>query len=138
MIRLAGSADMPAVLEIRRLVFMVEQGVSEADERDGLDEDALHYLALSDDMPVGTARVLIDGETGKIGRVAVLAMQRGQGLGEHIMAFVLEDLQQRGLQKAKLGAQTHALGFYEALGFQATGPEFMDAGIPHRMMERVL
>jgi ElaA protein len=129
---------MPAVFEIRRLVFMVEQGVSEAEERDGADDDALHYLAISGDMPAGTARVLIDGDTGKIGRVAVLAMERGQGLGQHIMAFVLDDLQNRGLRKAKLGAQTHALGFYEALGFQAMGPEFMDAGIPHRMMERVL
>jgi ElaA protein len=36
--------------------------------------------------------------------------------------------------KVKLGAQTHALGFYERLGFTAIGDEFDDAGIPHREM----
>ena len=39
-----------------------------------------------------------------------------------------------GVTKVKLGAQTHALGFYERLGFTAYGPEFDDAGIPHREM----
>ena len=40
--------------------------------------------------------------------------------------------------RAALGAQTNALGFYEKLGFVASGPDFMDANIPHRMMERPL
>ena len=71
MIRVATPEDMPAVLDIRRAVFMVEQGVSEAEERDGQDDEALHYLALKDDVQIGTARVLVDGDAGKIGRVAV-------------------------------------------------------------------
>ena len=37
-----------------------------------------------------------------------------------------------------LGAQTHAIGFYEKLGFTAFGPEYLDAGIPHRDMDRPL
>ena len=37
----------------------------------------------------------------------------------------------------KLGAQVRAIGFYEALGFEAYGPEYLDARIPHRDM-RVL
>ena len=138
MIRVATPEDMPAVLDIRRAVFMVEQGVSEAEERDGQDDEALHYLALKDDVQIGTARVLVDGDAGKIGRVAVLSDYRGAGVGKDIMLFVLDDLRIRGLKQAKLGAQTHALGFYEALGFQAVAPQFMDAGIPHRMMECAL
>jgi ElaA protein len=34
----------------------------------------------------------------------------------------------------KLGAQTHAVGFYEALGFHAVGDVYDDAGIAHRDM----
>ncbi|MEC9311775.1 MAG: GNAT family N-acetyltransferase, partial [Pseudomonadota bacterium] len=39
-----------------------------------------------------------------------------------------------GMSRAKLGAQLHARGFYEKLGFAATGPVYDDAGIDHRDM----
>ncbi len=138
MIRQAGAADMEAVLSIRAAVFIEEQGVSEAEERDGRDGDALHLIAFDGDLPVGTARMLIDGTTGKIGRVAVLASHRGTGLGKAIICAALDLLRKEGLERAKLGSQTHAIGFYEGLGFRVTGPEYMDAGIPHRDMVRDL
>jgi len=39
-----------------------------------------------------------------------------------------------GVTRVILGARTRAIGFYEGLGFVAEGPEFDDAGIPHRLM----
>ena len=51
---------------------------------------------------------------------------------------MLDALRARGVTKAKLGAQTHAIGFYEKLGFTVHGPEYDDAGIPHRDMSRSL
>ncbi|MEO0771645.1 MAG: GNAT family N-acetyltransferase [Pseudomonadota bacterium] len=132
------TTDIAACLELRRVVFMVEQSVSEEDERDGMDDQAHHILASQDGRPVGCARILLDGDVGKIGRVCVLSDQRGTGLGKALIEACLTHLQTVGATRAKLGAQTHALGFYEALGFVAYGDEFDDAGIPHRMMERRL
>lgn len=134
MIRRAMPEELPALLEIRRVVFIEGQNVPEHEERDGLDGEALHFIALDGDAPIGTARVLVDGGTAKIGRVAVLDDHRGKGVGQNLMRGILDDLRRDGLSRAKLGAQTHAIGFYEALGFTAEGPEFLDAGIPHRMM----
>lgn len=131
--------DLAACLELRRVVFMLEQDVSEDEERDGKDGEAHHILARQDGRAVGCARILVDGETGKIGRVCVLADHRGTGLGKALMAACLDHLgSMPGVSRAVLGAQTHALGFYESLGFTAFGPEFLDAGIPHLMMERAL
>ncbi len=131
--------DIAACLELRRIVFMVEQNVSEEEERDGMDDVAHHILARRDGEPVGCARILIDGDTGKIGRVCVLQSQRGTGLGVQLMEATMGYLATcEGVTRAILGAQTHALGFYENLGFAAYGPEFDDAGIPHCMMERGL
>ena len=45
---------------------------------------------------------------------------------------------ERGLRVMVLSAQTHALGFYERLGYTAYGPVFDDAGLPHRWMRRPL
>lgn len=127
--------DLATCLAIRRVVFIEEQGVSLADEVDGRDGEAEHLLALWDGAPVGTARMLVEGETGKIGRVAVLAGARGKGIGAALIRAVVDRLRERGLKVAKLGAQTHALGFYEGLGFTAFGPVYDDAGIPHRDMK---
>lgn len=139
MIRIALTDDLAACHMIRRRVFIEEQNVSEADELDDLDPVALHLLAADETGPLGTARLLIEGETGKIGRVAVLREARGQGVGQALMREALAVLRARpGVKKAKLGAQIHALGFYEALGFTAYGPEYDDAGIPHRDMELML
>ncbi len=129
--------DLASCLRLRRIVFIEEQGVSEADELDGLDDTCLHLLAREGATPVGTARVLFDGEVAKIGRVCVLKSHRGTGLGAGLIRAALAEAKGRA-RRARLGAQVHALGFYEALGFTAVGPVFDDAGIPHRDMVRDL
>ncbi|WP_112311477.1 GNAT family N-acetyltransferase [Pseudogemmobacter bohemicus] len=138
MIRVALTDDLATCQALRRLVFIEEQAVSEAEEVDGRDGEALHLLA-TDGQPLGTARILIEGATGKIGRVCVLATARGRGIGQALMREAVAVLRmQPGVTRAKLGAQIHALGFYEALGFRAYGPEYQDAGIAHRDMELTL
>jgi ElaA protein len=127
--------DIATCRALRRTVFIEEQGVSEADEVDDKDDEAIHLLATLNGKPVGSARLLVMGETGKIGRVCVLVEARGTGLGAQLMqAAVTRFRSVPGVTKVKLGAQTHALGFYERLGFTAIGDEFDDAGIPHREM----
>lgn len=131
--------DLDTCQSLRRVVFIEEQGVSEADEVDGRDGDALHVLATIDGAPMGCARILVDGTVAKIGRVCVVQAARGTGLGAAIITACLDVARrQDGVTTAKLGAQTHALPFYERLGFVAFGPVYDDAGIPHRDMERPL
>jgi predicted GNAT family N-acyltransferase len=133
------SSDIATCQSLRRAVFIEEQGVSEADEVDGMDEAAIHLLALDGLCPVGTARLLLKGETGKIGRVCVLPMARGTGLGAALIRAALDELRRcPGIRQAYLGAQSHATGFYEKLGFTVEGDEFLDAGMPHRHMRREL
>lgn len=130
--------DFPACAAIRRKVFIEEQNVAEEIELDDLDATAVHLLAVRDGRAIGTARLLIDGERAKIGRVALLPQDRGTGAGAALMRAALDELRARGVMTAKLGAQVHAIGFYEKLGFVAHGPEYDDAGIPHRDMTLIL
>lgn len=127
--------DIALCRQLRRVVFIEEQGVSEADEVDDLDEVALHLVAMLDGVAVGSARLLVQGKVGKIGRVCVLQQARGAGIGAALIRTAVARLRGiAGVKKAKLGAQVHALGFYEGLGFQAFGPVYDDAGIEHRDM----
>lgn len=137
--RIEQTRDLETCRALRRAVFIDEQSIPEAEEWDGLDDGALHFLALRDGRAIGTARILIQGDTGKIGRVCVLSEARGTGVGAALIRAALDVLRvQPGVTRAKLGSQTHAIGFYEKLGFAAYGDIYDDAGIPHRDMVRDL
>ena len=137
MAQISRTDDITTCLQIRRVVFIEGQDVPEAEEVDGQDPDCIHYLARVNEVPVATARVKSLGVKAKIQRVAVLDACRGTGLGAELMNFIIDDL--RGnFDEAVLGSQTHAIGFYEKLGFEVFGPEYDDAGIPHRDMVRPL
>jgi predicted GNAT family N-acyltransferase len=125
------AADGPTLLAIRHRVFVDEQAVPPELEHDAHDATAGHLLALVDDTPVGTARMLPGGH---IGRMAVLAEWRGQGIGTTLLRSLLELAESQGIRSPYLHAQCSAIGFYERLGFRAEGPEFLDAGIAHRLM----
>ncbi|MGB1111030.1 MAG: GNAT family N-acetyltransferase [Gammaproteobacteria bacterium] len=116
---------------IRRKVFVEEQQVPEELEWDEADADAWHWLATDDDGALlGCARLQQDG---KIGRMAVEASHRGAGVGMRILQSALEFAKGQ-FDTVYLYAQTSAIPFYERAGFVATGPEFMEADIPHRKM----
>ncbi|GHE20044.1 GNAT family N-acetyltransferase [Halomonas urumqiensis] len=123
-----------AASELRRRVFIEEQQVPRDEEWDGRDADCRHFLALHLGEPVGTARLLPDAH---IGRVAVLSGLRGQGIGVLLMRAAIAAAHREGHPAVELAAQTHALPFYQRLGFQAFGNEFMDAGIAHRNMRLI-
>jgi predicted GNAT family N-acyltransferase len=120
------------LLSIRGEVFIDEQNVPEAIERDGKDEEATHFLLTREAVPVGCGRILPDG---KIGRMAVLQQHRGQGLGRQLLDFIVEQARYQGVKRLYLHAQTHALDFYLSAGFTPLGDEFEEAGIPHSAME---
>ena len=128
--------DAARLAAIRRAVFIDEQGVPEALEWDVHDAAALHLLALAGDgTPIGCARLLPDGH---VGRMAVLPAWRRQGVGQALLAAVMDAAQARGHATLRLSAQTHAAGFYARAGFVVVGDEYEEAGIPHVAMQRTL
>ena len=100
------------ICKIRFEVFVDEQNVPEELEIDGLDDEAKHVLAYSDDEPIGTGRILIDGH---IGRVAVLKKYRGHGIGKSVMQELIKWAQKNNLEKLWLSSQWHAHSFYLVL-----------------------
>lgn len=125
--------DLVPLRDVRTVVFIDEQDVSEDEEWDGMDDQCQHVLAeLEDGTPVGCGRLLPDG---KIGRMAVLKEYRGRDIGGRILQLLVELATERGHTEVKLASQTHAIPFYERHGFTAYGEEFPDAGIPHRWMK---
>ncbi|MFF7774193.1 GNAT family N-acetyltransferase [Streptomyces tanashiensis] len=141
--------DRESCFAVRREVFVEEQGVPQELEYDTYDATAVHVLAVrADGVPLGTGRLLHgadaagktggDASVGSLGRLAVNQAARGLGVGAALVRGIEDAARERGLSAVDLHAQTHALGFYERLGYVAYGPEFPDAGMPHRAMRRTL
>lgn len=134
---------LEAALELRVRVFVDEQRVppeEEVDHYDALPEEhvgALHVLSCRSGEALGTGRLIYakkPNETAKIGRVAVSESARGLGVGRAVMELLHEEARERGIGEVELGAQLHAIPFYEKLGYRAYGDVFLDANIEHRMM----
>ncbi|MCX4968784.1 GNAT family N-acetyltransferase [Streptomyces sp. NBC_00654] len=147
--RALDDSDLAACFQIRKDVFVGEQRVPEEIEYDAHDADAAHVLALAaDGSALGTGRLLHgpavadrtggDLTAGSLGRLAVTREKRGLGVGAALVRAIEDEARALGLAAVDLHAQTHALGFYERLGYVAYGPDFPDAGIAHRAMRRPL
>lgn len=126
----------PQAGPVRERVFVAEQGVPADMEYDEADPVSRHVLARGPaGEAIGTGRLLPDGH---IGRVAVIPEWRGKGVGTALMSRLIEAALARGLDRLALNAQSAAVGFYRRLGFEETGPEFLEAGIAHVTMTRRL
>lgn len=118
---------------LRIEIFVKEQGVPVENEFDDYDMQVPHLVIFLDGEAVATGRVIPYGEdTVKIGRIAVKKDKRGLHLGEKIVLELLRKSKEDGAKIVCVGAQTHAVGFYEKCGFRLLGtPEYMEENIPH-------
>ncbi|WP_047375501.1 GNAT family N-acetyltransferase [Exiguobacterium sp. ZOR0005] len=122
---------------VREVVFIEEQGIDPELEYDDLDPVCVHVVGTVDDNPVTTARLRpIEDGVGKVERVATLKTARGNGYAQEVMFEIERVANGQGIHTLKLGAQLTALPFYERLGYEPYGDEFLDADIPHRMMKK--
>ncbi|MDP9347214.1 MAG: GNAT family N-acetyltransferase [Actinomycetota bacterium] len=134
----AGPPEVWAALDLRREVFVDEQGVALQEDRDGRDHAALHLVAVDGGELVGTCRLLGDGDRMKLGRMVVRASARGRGVARLLLAEADARARDLGATTIVLGAQLTATGVYERAGYERYGDVFDDAGIDHVMMRKDL
>lgn len=128
--------DLADLRAVREPVFVTEQQVPIELEWDELDPHCRHVLARDiDGKPIGTGRLTPER---KIGRMAVVREWRGRGVGEALLATLIDQARALGYEEVQLHAQVGAIGFYEKAGFEAFGEEYDEAGIRHRSMRRRL
>jgi predicted GNAT family N-acyltransferase len=124
--------DLAEVFQIRRTVFVEEQKIPDELEFDDLDHEAMHVIVYEEDpnwrdtkenykKAVATGRILFDGTTCKIGRIAVLKEHRNMKYGDFTVRMLLNKAFTAGINEVSLDAQCSAQGFYEKIGFHEAG-----------------
>jgi len=137
-------AERAAAMAIRHTVFVDEQDVPVELEVDGLDDGAAHLVAVRDGtvapwairrQVATTCRLIAHGATVHLGRLAVDASARRQGIAGMLVHAADEWARAHGADRLMLSAQTYAADLYLAAGYIAVGKPYVEAGIEHVDME---
>ncbi len=131
-------ADMEAAVGIRFRVFVDEQSVPPEIELDEYDAIAIHAIALLQGVAVGTGRAIIDGDSARIGRMAVDRAHRRSGVGGLILQFLEDETRELGVTEFVLHAQEYVKAFYAGHGYEEHGEPFMEAAIRHIEMRKAV
>ena len=120
---------------IREKVFIEEQKVTSQLEWDGMDEEAIHFLAFKNEKAIGCARAFVIENYMQLGRMAVLKEYRGKGIGTALFEKAMTTAKLNELSVIYISAQCQAIDFYKKFGFEITSDIYLDAEIPHRDMK---
>lgn len=128
--------QLKTAFNIRIEVFVHEQQVPLEEEVDEFENDATHFLLYNNGTPIGTGRLRVLNAIGKVERICVLADYRKGGSGKCIMEAIEAHAVKANIKKLKLHGQTQAEHFYRKLGYTTVSDVFLEAGIPHIVMEK--
>ena len=124
-----GEDNIEDAKEIRKLVFIEEQGMPETYQYDEEDKESVIVVAYLDKEPVATGRLLFDGIENLIGRIAVKEQQRGNNYGEFVVRMLIDKCFNYGGNIVTVIAQERAVDFYKGMGFEISGESYDEYGV---------
>jgi predicted GNAT family N-acyltransferase len=134
-----GDVELQEAFEVRRQVFVREQGISEDLVFDEHDREALHMVVKDGERVIGSARVqfLADNQA-KLERMAIVKLYRRKGIGKEMLLFLDAVWRDKQVRQVIIHAQFEVAPFYKSCGFDEFGLPFREAGIKHIKMRKRL
>jgi predicted GNAT family N-acyltransferase len=134
-----GNVELQEAFEVRRQVFVREQGISEDLVFDERDREALHVVVEDGERVIGSARVqFMSGSQAKLERMAILKRYRRKRVGKGMLLFLDAVWKDKQVQQIIIHAQLEVVPFYKLCGFDELGLPFQEAGIEHVKMRKQL
>jgi GNAT superfamily N-acetyltransferase len=134
-----GSPEYQQMVQLRNDILRKPLGL--VFEKEELEKEAEDILigAFEDDRLLGCC-MLIETEPGtvRLRQMAVPKNLQGKGVGRALMQFAENIARDRGYKKITMHARKTATGFYEKLGYNISGGEFLEVTLPHVVMEKRL
>lgn len=127
--------ELYEIYRARVAVFVVEQRCAYQDVDDD-DRRSYHFWISDNSKLVAYLRLIVrDRESGFVRVGRVLSLRRREGLAKKLVSEAVAFAKDRlDAKEIDLDAQTYVRAFYESLGFEVLGEEFLEDGIPHIAM----
>ena len=126
------------IVAIRYEAFIVGRGVAPDVEIDGRDPEHMHFCIYDEDTLIAYLRAEDIGGALHVGRVAVKSNLRKSGFGRKLFDWVFEYAKENDFNFIEVSAVKTAQGFYEKLGFLPEGDYYLETGVPHIYMKKVI
>ncbi len=135
-----GTDEFREECELRHRVLRAPLGLNLYEENLDAEKDQVHFglFDASEKLVACVSVVVLSTTQAKIRQMAVAPEQQGRGCGRKLMQNVESILLTRGLTTLSLHARKTVVGFYEGLGYVAYGEAFIEVGIPHVAMRKLL
>lgn len=134
-----GSKDYQKMIEMRYNILRKPLGLNfSTEELDREKEDILIGCFEEDKLEGCCLLTKLDAQTVKLRQMAVTSGLQGKGIGRVLLIFAENIARDRGYKKITMNARKNAIGFYEKLGYNVVGNEFIEVTLPHFKMEKEL
>ena len=134
-----GTGDYKKMVALRQQILRQPLGLSFSFEELEKEKDDLLIAAFDDDDMLGCCMLTnIDSQTMRIRQMAVQNNLQGKGIGASLMSFIENLARDKGYKCLMMHARNTAIGFYEKFGYKVRGGEFIEVGVPHHVMEKIL
>ncbi len=133
-----GSDEYGGAVQLRREILRLPLGLDFTDEELAAEWDQHHLVALLKGEVVACLALAHLEAAFKMRQVAVATEWQGLGFGRELVVESERFARDRGVERMVLHARAHVVAFYERLGYQVQGEEFMEVGIPHWSMHKSL
>ena len=137
---LFNSPEYEKMVDLRRKVLRIPLGINFSAE--DLNKDINSYLfACFNDKKEIIGCCVVDNNpentSFKLRQMAVDPQYQGKGIGKDLIGFVEDYAKSKKINRINLHARKIAVPFYQKLGYNIYGNEFMEVNIPHLKMEKI-
>lgn len=133
-----GSDEYGRAVQLRRDVLRLPLGLDFTDEELAAEWGQHHLVALLNGEVVACLALAQLEAALKMRQVAVANEWQGSGFGRELVVESERFARAQGGERMVLHARAHVVTFYEKLGYQVQGEEFLEVGIPHWFMHKSL
>ncbi len=132
-----GGIEYEKEIDLRYKVLRQPLGLTYTQEQLDAEKDEFHFAAFDGERLVGCLLMkAIDKDEIKMRQVAVDESYQGKGVGKALVLFSEKFAAKKGFTVITLHARKTAVPFYEKLGYEIVGDEFIEVTLPHFKMKR--
>jgi predicted GNAT family N-acyltransferase len=113
--------EIKVARQIRKEVFVQEQGIPEELDLDADEERSINLLVYKEGLNnqfIGTGRLTINENEAILSRICILKSHRHSGLGKLLVQELERVASEKGVNKFKLKPHAFLERFYQSLGYQ--------------------
>ncbi|WP_114792195.1 GNAT family N-acetyltransferase [Niabella yanshanensis] len=132
-----GTKEYQQMIDLRNEILRKPLGMELESSDIEADKENILIGAFEEEKMLGCCILVKEGDLGVILRqMAVRNQLQGKGIGRALMEFAETIARDIGYREISMHARSSAAGFYEKMGYNVTGDEFLKLSIAHILMKK--